>query len=861
MSGSSRSLLTAIAAVLLAGAVSAGPAAPPKPETPETPEDTANLQPRHKKFLEEVAPLLRDPERQAFLTLTKDYQRDTFIRRFWEVRDPHPQTARNEFRERWEERTGLARERFGNLEEDRARLLLWNGPPKASFQAQCDTLLPVEVWSYDGTDRLKGSFTLIFVSPQGSSRGPFRLWYPSQGIQALLAPEARLRTQDEGGLEQALDRCPRGGEVVGALGLAADWGRIEEKVQLAPDPGTEWLTTFLARSTDLPGGAQPFPAQVDVSFPARYGSRTVMQTLVSVPRQEVQPERLKDSAAYNFVVDGEILYRGELFEQFRYRFNFPEAEAQAATLPMVFQRYLRPGSYTLVLRIEDTGGKRFFREQREMEIPPVEAAGTAVAAAPASAPSPGPAPSSPGAEGALAEANAPSFGSDEQSIRIIAPPPGLMTGKARLEAQTTGDGISKVSFRLNGKPVLTKARPPYSVELNLGDAPRIHTLEAVALAADGRELAQDQILLNSGPQRFSLRLVEPQQGRMYQESLRAQAQVDVPEGEQLDRVEVWFGETLVATLFQPPFVQPILLPPNAGLSYVRAVAYLKDGNSTEDTAVINAPDYMEQMDVDFVELYTTVADKKGSPVEGLTAKDFTVVEDGVPQEVRRFEMVRDLPVYAGILLDTSSSMGENEGQKLDEAVKAGLRFFETVIQPKDRAAVFTFNDTASLAVRFTNQIDVLSAGLNGLTAEGNTALYDSIIYTLYYFGGLKGKKAIVLLSDGQDVGSHYGFNEALDYARRSGVAIYAVGINLQHRDVDVRSKLQRLADETGGRPFFINAATELGRVFESVESELRSQYLLAYQSSKQGGDEKFRTVEVKVSRPGLEAKTIRGYYP
>ena len=855
MSGSSRSLLTAIAAVaFLAGAVSAAPAAPPKPE------ETANLQPRHKKFLEEVAPLLRENEREVFLGLAKEYQRDTFIRRFWEVRDPHPQTARNEFRERWEERLDLARQRFGNVEEDRARMLLWNGPPKGMFQtSSCDALLPVEVWSYEGTDRLKGSFTLVFVSPQGSSRGPYRLWYPSQGIQALLAPEARLRAPDEGGLEQALDRCPQGGDVIGALGLAADWGVVEKRAQLVPDPGNEWLTTFLARSTEVPDGAQPFPAQVDISFPGRYGSRTVLQTLVSVPRQEVRPERLKDSAAYNFVVDGEVLYRGELFEQFRYRFNFPEAEATAVTLPMVFQRYLRPGSYTLVLRIEDTGGRRFFREQRELEIPRfeenIQPGETAVAAAPA----PQAAPTAPAS--VLAEANAPSFGSDEQSLRIIAPPPGLMTGKVRLEAQTTGEGIARVSFRLNGKTVLTKGKPPYSVELNLGDAPRIHTLEAVALAADGRELAQDQILLNSGPQRFSIRLVEPQQGRMYQASLRAQAQVDVPEGERLDRVEIWFGETLVSTLFQPPFVQPILLPPNAGLSYIRAVAYLKDGNSTEDTAVINAPDYMEQMDVDFVELFTSVVDAKGRPVEGLAAKDFTVAEDGVPQEVRRFEMVRDLPIYAGILLDTSSSMGERDGEKLDEAVQAGLRFFETVIQPKDRAAVFTFNDTASLAVRFTNQLDVLTAGLNGLTAEGNTALYDSIVYALYYFGGIKGKKAIVLLSDGQDVGSHYGFNEALDYARRSGVAIYAVGIDLPQRDVDVRAKLQRLADETGGQSFFITAASELGRVFETVEGELRSQYLLAYQSSKQGGDEKYRTVEVKVSRPGLEAKTIRGYYP
>jgi VWFA-related protein len=232
--------------------------------------------------------------------------------------------------------------------------------------------------------------------------------------------------------------------------------------------------------------------------------------------------------------------------------------------------------------------------------------------------------------------------------------------------------------------------------------------------------------------------------------------------------------------------------------------------------------------------------------------------------VRRFELVRDLPIYAGILLDTSSSMGEHDSEKLKEAVNGALRFFEQVIKPKDRAAVFTFNDTPTLAVRFTNKIDELSGALNGLVAEGNTALYDSLIYSLYYFGGIKGKKAVILLSDGQDYGSHYKYDQALDYARRSGVAVYTVGIALPPNDVDIRAKLRRLADETGGRSFFVGVASELGKVFESVEKELRSQYLLAYQSpqqKQQGQGGKFRLVEVKVGKPGLEAKTIRGYFP
>jgi VWFA-related protein len=851
------STLSTLSLLLILFVCSGGAAAAEKAADP-----TASLQPRHREFLEEVGPLLSDTERQAFLGLPRDYQRDAFIRRFWEIRDPFPKTARNELREQWLERLKMAKEQFGSITEDRARVLLLAGPPRSISHSMCDALLPLEFWDYDATDKMKRGFTLAFVSPGGSSRGPWRIWSPSEGLSSLMAVEMRLRSTG-GAKDQEMisSACPQADDALGRLGLTVDWNQLQKSAQLVPRPNEEWIAAFLSRSTDVPDGAATFPARADFAFPGRFGSRTVVQGLVSVPRAEVRPERLEKSSAYNFVVDGEVLYRGELFEQFRYRFLFPESEAAATagaadTFPLVFQRYLRPGTYTLVLKVEDTGGKRFWRETRELEIPSAPDP-NALAATPAPAPA---APTTPAA-GALAEANAPAFGSDEQTIRILPPPPGLITGKVRVEARTTGDGISRVRFLLNGKPVLTKAKPPFSVELSLGDAPKIHTLEALALGANDEKLAEDQILLNTGPHRFAIRLVEPQSGKSYQASLRAQAQVEVPEGERLDRVEIYLNETLLASLYQPPYVQPVILPSNAGVSYVRAVAYLADGNSTEDVVLINAPDYGEEVDVDFVEVFTTVVDRKGKAVEGLTEKDFTVLEDGVAQPVRRFELVRDLPIYAGVMIDTSSSMGENRNERLEEAIKAAGRFFETVIQPKDRAAVFTFNDTATLGVRFTNQMDVLRGGLQGLTAEGGTALYDSLIYSLYYFGGIKGKKAMVLLSDGQDSGSHYTFSEALDYARRSGVAIYAVGIDMPQKDYDVRAKLQKLADETGGRSFFIAAASELERVFSTVEEELRSQYMLAYQSTNQSRDDKFRAIEIKLARPGLEAKTMRGYYP
>jgi VWFA-related protein len=292
---------------------------------------------------------------------------------------------------------------------------------------------------------------------------------------------------------------------------------------------------------------------------------------------------------------------------------------------------------------------------------------------------------------------------------------------------------------------------------------------------------------------------------------------------------------------------------------VRAVAFLEDGSATEDLVFVNSPYALDEVQVDFVELYTSVFDSKGRPVDaGLDISDFAVKEDGIPQTIRRFEPVSERPIHAGILLDTSTSMLDS----IDEAEKAALQFFQSVIQDKDRACLITFNDNPQLVVPFTNDHEVLAGGLAGLTAEGETALHDSLVYALHYFSGLRGKRALILLSDGEDVGSAYTFDEALDFARRTGVPIYTIGLGVAQRDAMSRTKLIRLAQDTGGRSFFIDTAEGLAGTYSRIETELRAQFLIAYQSSQGGeGGDRYREVDLEIKKPGLNAKTMRGYYP
>jgi VWFA-related protein len=434
----------------------------------------------------------------------------------------------------------------------------------------------------------------------------------------------------------------------------------------------------------------------------------------------------------------------------------------------------------------------------------------------------------------------------------------MHAGMVRFDTLTTGSDIAEVVFSLDGTEVMRKRKPPWSVELDLGRVPTPHELRAIAFDAKGAELARDELTINAGSHLFRVRLTEPRSDKPYVDSVRATADVAVPEGGVVERVEFYLDENKVATLYQPPFTQDIKLPTANAVGYVRAVAFQPDGNSTEDIVFINAPDFTEEVEVEFIELYTTVLDKANHPVLDLGEQDFSAFEDGVQQKIARFELVRDLPIHAGVVLDVSASMEPS----IDGTKQAALQFFESAITPKDRAALITFNDHPQLAAKFTNELTELAAGLAGIKAERGTALYDSLIFTLYYFNGIRGQRVVLLLSDGNDENSKFSFDDALEYARRTGVSIYSIGLKVGGKEAKLAKKaLTAIAEETGGRSFFIETAEELAGVYKTIQDEIRSRYLVAYQSSNTTESKAFREVEVRVARPGLEVKTMRGYYP
>ncbi|MCP3958031.1 MAG: VWA domain-containing protein [bacterium] len=794
----------------------------------------SNLDARYVDWLEMVDLMITEDEKTYFLSIAEDFRRDAFIERFWKERDPDPLTHMNELRRPWEEHAEIARRSYPTLLDGRAQVLMLKGEP---YTFCLDRTREKEIWYYEIDEEEVFPITL-FSNVQDAPYeiyDSFHVFYPTLRSKAVQGLTMRNMC---GGIDPKLMIKEITRRLIGTFNYD---DALQEFLAPPEDPSPEWVASFAAFTTDLPAGAETFETRFETAFPGYYQQRTVVEGIAVIPPGVAGSLDLMDGATHQFLLTGEIVRDGSLFDSFRYDFEVP-ATGGSAPIPLIFQRYLRPGPATLYLKIEDLFSRRFARVEHPMEVPRIETQADVPQLADTEL------------MRLLAEANA-AAARGERILRLVPPHRLVLTGLVRFKTFHAGD-FHRVKFFLDGKPILNKKTPPYSVELDLGDTPIPHLLRVAGFDEDGTETAGDDLQLNPGGQRFRVRLAEPRSSQKYRQSVPTVVDVQTPDGKPVERVELFVDENRVATLFQEPFAQPVLLPEEQAMVYVRAVAYLEDGNSTEDVVFINAPDYLEEIDVQMVEVYATVHDRRGRPVLGLEEPAFAVSEDGQPQNLRRFEWVSDLPIHAGLLLDVSASM---EGS-LETVTGAALEFVGSTIQERDRVALLTFNERPDVVQRFTNDVAAVQNSLATLRSEGGTAIFDSLVFALHYFHGIRGQKALLLLSDGQDESSGFAFEDTLEYARRAAVTVYAIGLGEAAGKRAHRKVLNKIAGETGGRAFFLQDASELEAIYATIQEELRSQYLLVYQSNSSQDPSVFRRIEVKVDG-GHEVRAMSGYYP
>jgi Ca-activated chloride channel family protein len=267
--------------------------------------------------------------------------------------------------------------------------------------------------------------------------------------------------------------------------------------------------------------------------------------------------------------------------------------------------------------------------------------------------------------------------------------------------------------------------------------------------------------------------------------------------------------------------------------------------------------------VDEVNVLFIATDRHGKFVRNLNQADFSIFDDHKPvQSIVNFRRETDLPIEMGLLIDVSGSVQGRVGFEKE----AATGFMQHIIRPGyDRAFVVGFNKESRLTQDFTDKVPLLSAGVQRLSNGGGTALYDAI-YTACKDKLLREhsehpiRKALVILSDGEDNQSQYTRAQAIEMAQRAEVLIYAISTDDSGLILRGDKVLEDLASATGGRAFFPYKMKDITHSFAAIEDELRSQYDVSYKPTDFDADGRYRSIEITAVKKDLQVRARRGYY-
>lgn len=325
------------------------------------------------------------------------------------------------------------------------------------------------------------------------------------------------------------------------------------------------------------------------------------------------------------------------------------------------------------------------------------------------------------------------------------------------------------------------------------------------------------------------------------------------------------------------FVFLVILIALAGLSL--RLALISKAQSKPQASPTPKPsppkdDEIIRIDTELVMLTATVTDKNGRFRADLKQSDFTVYENGVEQKIEYFNTGDRVPISLGIVFDTSGSMEDKI-----EGVQDAVEHFVKSIGADDEIFLVEFSDFADIVQDFTSDKRRILRAVQNLEPRGSTALYDAILLGLQRVTeGKNRKRALLLLTDGNDTASRVGLGEALSLVRKSEVIVYGLGIGhgekgsfhsgifgSQLKDTVDMKTLRALADATGGNAYYLEFAHEGGRdlvdeAANEVAAELKQQYTLGYYPKDKNDNGAFRQIAVEVKDKSLRVRTKRGYY-
>jgi VWFA-related protein len=809
---------------------------------------------------EEVYPLITKEQRQAFLALDTDAQRRSFAERLWIVWGRQSGLG-SAFRRIYDERLELARLELGNTVEDRARILLIHGPPTFRHDPHCPSyFVPMDFWVWRYIEGIGEDVVVLFY--QRDLLRHWRIWTTMDGYMGLKPFGAQVGAASPmgGRFDGPAFRCPNGDVTMRLLAAAEMWSRDARYLRAMYhfpevfDRGGKLESTshrFMEFSALLDEDAEPLEFSIDNNERAARGGMVEVGFAVDVNVDGLGTTPVGDVDVVQLDVVGEITSREEVMvDKFRYLFSVPHAGDKVG---LVLDRLVRPGEYQLRLKVEDVHSKHAAIKVYDFDVDPSLAVTEADDQL-------GDFADEYGTGMLIGTANEvpvePEKEEEQPTLRLVGPEGDAVSGLVRFNALVRPE-VSKVTFFLDNEAILTKNRPPFDIDLDIGPLPKLTAVMVVGYDASGKEIARDGYTLNVGRERFYVRLKpisvhDAEGGR-----IRLVAELNIPSDGELEELELFWNDEPLTSIYEPPYEASVVLNTAEQFGYLRALASLSDGSQAEDIQFVNSPRFGTVVKVTAIELPVTVLDNHGDPVTDLTIDDFTVYEDKVEQTISHFSLHRDLPVRMGIVIDTSGSMTAT----LPTVQRVVMGFLRDLLRPRDRAFIETFSDRPDILAGFTANFSIIENALLALYADRATALYDAVIMGLFQFSGVTGRRAMVVLSDGDDTASKNDFGDALGYAQRMGVTVYTIGINIPTTKVTTRWQISKLASVTGGRAFFVSEKSELGSIYDEINRELRTQYLIAFTSNSERPPDELRKIKVEVDRKKVKVRTITGYYP
>lgn len=407
----------------------------------------------------------------------------------------------------------------------------------------------------------------------------------------------------------------------------------------------------------------------------------------------------------------------------------------------------------------------------------------------------------------------------------------------------------KVTINVDGQKIADSIRAPYRVTVDFGATPIEHKISVTAISSSKKRV-QWRTTINRGFQTLTVKVKQSSEATNVFD-----VAVTAPQSDPIATVELWDEGKAIASVAEPPYRFTV---PEAVMrsGFVQVTARTKGGDEAADFWSNSGDVHAENLEVRTVPIFVSVVDRNGQTLDNVDPALFRILDNGSEAKILEFGKAFDQPISIALLLDASASMT----YMMNDASKAAISFVHNTLKTGDRCEVIGIREVPRREIDLTSDRDAVTRALTDMKPRGQTALFDAITTAIRHLADEKNRRAIVVLTDGNDNASLATYEEAEKAVRESGIPVYFIAYeNLEPTAGEDLDRLKFLSSESGG---FVAEAEQRNLVakYGEIERDLRAQFAIRYQISDYKKHNEWRKVHVVLNSPKLSARTIGGYF-